>query len=373
MAKRAAAGHLMFNVLGSVWALALYGPYMKLISWITTGCVGDPNALYNFANSGEQDPATIAALVDGKFDTSTPENAALAASFGNMQYYVSFGLSMFHTVFNLINISIMIWLTKFYVKAVTFLVPSHKASAQETEDDGRPHLEFISGGLMSTSELSILQAHKEIILMSDRTYRMHEMIRQMFDGTSSQDEFNAIYHRVQKYENISDKMEVEIAAYLSKVADGRLSDESKHSIQAKLREISEIESIADSYYNMARILQRKSENHITFTEDMNKNFNTMYSLVETAYRQMAETLSENGQNFADLDRTLRTEAEINAMRNSFKEQNIIDLNEGKYEYSTGSVYMDIIIECEKVGDYIVNVVEALVNLKPGKGVSDFDE
>ena len=168
-------------------------------------------------------------------------------------------------------------------------------------------------------------------------------------------------------------MEVEIASYLSRVADGRLSDESKHSIQAKLREISEIESIADSYYNMARILQRKSENRINFTEDMVNNFNSMYSLVETAYRQMAETLSENGQNFADLDRTLRTEADINAMRNTLKEQNIIDLNEGRYEYATGSVYMDLIVECEKIGDYIVNVVEALVNLKPGKGVSDFDE
>ncbi len=373
MAKRAAAGHLMFNVLGSVWALALYSPYMKLISWITTGCAGDPNALYAFANSGEQDPATIAALVDGKLDTSSPENAALAASFGNMQYYVSFGLSMFHTVFNLINIAIMIWFTKFYVKAVTVLIPSRKAKTQETEDDGRPHLEFISGGLMSTSELSILQAHKEIILMSDRTYRMHDMVRQMFGGTSSPEEFSALFQRVQKYENISDNMEVEIASYLSRVADGRLSDESKHSIQAKLREISEIESIADSYYNMARILQRKSENRITFTEDMVNNFNSMYSLVETAYRQMAETLSENGQNFADLDRTLRTEADINAMRNSLKEQNIIDLNEGRYEYSTGSVYMDLIVECEKIGDYIVNVVEALVNLKPGKGVSDFDE
>ncbi len=373
MAKRAAAGHLMFNVLGSLWAFALYGPYMKLISWITTGCVGDPNALYSFANSGEQDPATIAALVDGKLDTTTPENAALAATFGNMQYYVSFGLSMFHTVFNVINIMIMIWFTKFYVKAVTVLIPSRKDKAQETEDDGRPHLEFISGGLMSTSELSILQAHKEIILMSDRTYRMHEMIRQMFDGTSTPEEFTALFQRVQKYENISDNMEVEIASYLSRVADGRLSDESKHSIQAKLREISEIESIADSYYNMARILQRKSENRITFTEDMVNNFNSMYSLVETAYRQMAETLSENGQNFADLDRTLRTEADINAMRNTLKEQNIIDLNEGRYEYATGSVYMDLIVECEKIGDYIVNVVEALVNLKPGKGVSDFDE
>ncbi len=368
MAKRAAAGHLMFNVLGSVWALALYGPYMKLISLITTGCAGDPNALYAFAAT--EDPATVMALNDGRLDTSVPENAALAASFGNMQYYVSFGLSMFHTVFNLINICIMIWFTKFYVKAVTFLIPSRRKESQ-TEDDGRPHLEFITGGLMSTSELSILQAHKEIVLMSDRTRRMHEMIFKMFTETDP-DKFSSLFQRVQKYENISDNMEVEIAAYLSKVADGRLSDESKHSIQAKLREISEIESIGDSYYNMARILKRRNENRIEFTAEMNGNFTAMFNLVRTAYDQMAVILKDNGQHIGDLKMTLSTEQDINSMRNELKERNIIDLNEGKYPYATGSVYMDLIVECEKVGDYVVNVVEALVNLKPGKGVTGIE-
>lgn len=271
---------------------------------------------------------------------------------------------MFHTVFNLINIGVMIWFTKFYVKAVTFFIPSRRE--KNLEDDGKSHLEFISGGLMSTSELSILQAHKEIVLMSDRTYRMHEMIQQMF-SESDQDEFSSLFLRVQKYENISDNMEVEIAAYLSRVADGRLSDESKHSIQAKLREISEIESIGDSYYNMARILQRRNENHIVFTQSMNENFAAMFDLVRTAFDQMAAILKDNGQHLGDLKLTLNTEQNINEMRNNLKEQNIIDLNEGKYEYATGSAYMDLIIECEKIGDYIVNVVEALVNLKPGKG------
>ncbi len=369
MAKRAAAGHLMFNLLGSVWALALYGPYMKLISAITTACTGDPNALYNFAAAA--DPATVMALNDGRLDTSVPENAALAASFGAMQYHVSFGLSMFHTVFNLINICVMIWFTKFYVNAVTFLIPSRKNDETRTEDDGRPHLEFISGGLMSTSELSILQAHKEIVLMSDRTYRMHEMIGRMFTETDK-DEFMSLFLRVQKYENISDNMEVEIASYLSRVADGRLSDESKHSIQAKLREISEIESIGDSYYNMARILLRRNENRIEFTRSMNENFTAMFNLVRTAYDQMALILKDNGQHIGDLKMTLNTEQDINSLRNDLKERNIIDLNEGKYEYATGSVYMDLIVECEKIGDYVVNVVEALVNLKPGKGLSGIE-
>ena len=202
--------------------------------------------------------------------------------------------------------------------------------------------------------------------MSDRTYRMPEMIQQMYSDTY-QDEFSSLFLRVQKYENISDNMEVEIAAYLSRVADGRLSDESKHSIQAKLREISEIESIGDSYYNMARILQRRNENHIVFTQSMNENFAAMFDLVRTAFDQMAAILKDNGQHLGDLKLTLNTEQNINEMRNNLKEQNIIDLNEGKYEYATGSAYMDLIVECEKIGDYIVNVVEALVNLKPGKG------
>ena len=202
--------------------------------------------------------------------------------------------------------------------------------------------------------------------MSDRTYRMHEMIQQMF-SESDQDEFSSLFLRVQKYENISDNMEVEIATYLSKVADGRLSDDSKHSIQSKLREISEIESIGDSYYNMARILQRRNENKIVFTQSMNENFASMFALVRTAYDRMAAVLKDGGQDVGELKLTLKTEQDINDMRNALKEQNIIDLNEGKYEYATGSAYMDLIVECEKIGDYIVNVVEALLNLKPTRG------
>ncbi len=364
MAKRAAAGHLLFNLIGSLWALVIYRPYMKLISWITTGCVGDPNAIYSFANNS--DPAVVTSLMDGSIDTSVPANAELAAKFANMQYYVSFGLSMFHTVFNLINIFLMIWFTNGFVKIVTFLVPSGRKS-EEDDLDGKPHLEFISGGLMSTSELSILQAHKEILLMSERTFRMHEMIGQMYSEATG-DEFNTLFERVQKYENISDNMEVEIASYLSKVADGRLSDDSKHSIQMKLREISEIESIGDSYYNMARILKRRNENSIVFSDEMNKSFTDMFALVGEAYKQMSDSLIKHHHvSSADLVLTMKTESQVNAKRNELKEKNIIDLNEGKYEYATGSAYMDLIVECEKIGDYIVNVVEALVDLKPGKG------
>lgn len=357
MAKRAAVGHLLFNVFGSVWALALYYPYMKMISWITTLCAGDPNALYEF--SVNEDPALVSSLADNKLDLSNPEHA----KFANMQYCVSFGLSMFHTIFNLINISIMIWLTKFYVLIVTKIVPDRRLAKED--EDLKTHLEFISGGLMSTSELSILQAHKEIVLMSDRTYRMHDMTLKMLTEKDEM-EFVKLFSRVQKYEDISDNMEIEIATYLSRVADGRLSDESKHQIQSKLREISELESIGDSYYNIARILQRKNENHIEFPEGLNDNIKNMFTLVDSAYVQMKGALSDNA--ISDLEKTLTIEAEINTLRNDLKSDNILDMNEGKYPYAVGSVYFDLISECEKIGDYIVNVVEALANIKSGKSI-----
>ena len=367
-AKRAACGHLLFNVFGSVWCLALYYPYMKFISWLTSLCVGDPNALYQFSISSDQ--SLVTALVDNKLDLSDPQNAAMAADFSNMQYHVSFGLSMFHTVFNVINIAIMIWFTKVYVKIVTKMIPDRKSRSGEFREE-KTHLEFISGGLMSTSELSILQAHKEIVVMGERTHRMHDMALQMYKEPDEM-KFVELFARVEKYEDISDNMEAEIAAYLSKVADGKLSDESKHQIQSKLREISEIESIADSYYNIARILKRRNENRIEFNETINGNIMKMMDTVEKAFQQMLAVLKANNGTRSDLEETLNIEMLINGLRDEFKSSNIIDLNEGKYPYSVGTVYMDIIGECEKIGDYIVNVVEAVVNIKVGKPIVDID-
>ncbi len=368
-AKRAACGHLLFNVFGSVWCLALYYPYMKLISWITSLCTGDPNALYEYATTADQ--SLVAVLTDRKLDLSDPQNAALASGFANMQYYVSFGLSMFHTVFNLINICIMIWFTKAYVKIVTAMIPDRRKTLGGADGAEKTHLEFITGGLMSTSELSILQAHKEIVVMGERTHRMHGMALEMY---GEKDEIKAaeLFARIEKYEDISDNMEAEIAAYLSKVADGKLSDESKHQIQAKLREISEIESIADSYYNIARILKRRGENRIEFNDTLNRNILKMMSTVDRAFTQMLRVLKINEASRSDLEETLNIEMLINSLRDDLKSSNIIDLNEGKYPYSVGTVYMDIIGECEKIGDYIVNVVEAIVNVKVSKSIVDID-
>lgn len=356
-AKRAAMGHLLFNLLGSIWTIALYYPFIRLIAWISTGLAGDPNALANWATTADPNLVNQLTTASAELDLNDQTIAAQAKNFAAMQYYVSFGLSMFHTVFNLINIAIMIWFTKAYVYVVTKLVPS-----KPSDEGATSHLKFISGGLMSTAELSILQARKEIKLYSERTQRMFGMVRDLYHETNEA-EFVKKFTRIQKYEDISDRMEVEIATYLAKVADGRLSDESKRQIQMKLRIISEIESVADSCYNLARTIQRRNNNKYVFTEEINTNIELMLSLVENAIAQMDIALGINTLQMDDVSKTLNLENEINNFRNQLKKQNVLDVNDNKYPYAISVVYMDMIVECEKLGDYVVNVVEALTDSK----------
>ena len=354
-AKRSAMGHLMFNVLGSVWVLALYYPFMKLVVWLSTLGQGDPTALLSFVDS--TDPAIINALNDGTLDLTSAENQALASTFAANQAYVSFVLSIFHTLFNTINICVMIWFTGLYVKIVTKLIPS-----KPTEEDNESHLTFITTGMLSTSELSILQARKEIQLYGERAQRMFGLVRDLFHETDDK-EFTSKYSRIQKYENISDRMEVEIANYLTNVSAGRLSDESKHQVQMKLRVISEIESVADSCYNLARTLQRRFQQPEKFTDEINGNVELMFNLIESGLQNMCNVLGEDHIDQAYVNTAQNIENEINNYRNQLKLQNVIAVNEGYYDYPTAVTYMDTIVECEKMGDYIVNVVEAVADSK----------
>ena len=356
-AKRAAMGHLLFNVFGSIWVFALYYPFLKLIVWLSTAMAGSPEALLDFIT--HTDPMIVDGLNNKTLDFTQPENQTLLASFESMQYHVSFGLSVFHTVFNLINILIMIWFTKTYVYIVTKLIPT-KASDEEDVS----HLKFISTGMLSTAELSILQAHKEIVLFAERVQKMFNMVKELFNEPRENDvEFVKQFSRIQKYEDICDSIEVEIATYLSKVADGRLSNESKHELQMKMRIISEIESVADSCYNLARTIQRRNNLDAKFTAGINENIDLMFKLIDQALDQMRVILESTVPQFADVTKTKNLESEINNFRNQLKTQNIIDVNEGKYLYGTSVVYMDLIAECEKMGDYIVNVVEADADTK----------
>lgn len=356
-AKRAAFGHLLFNVLGSIWVFLLYYPFMKLIVWITSSIVGDPNMLMSYISN--TDPELIRSLNNRTLDMNVAENQALMANFEQMQYCVSFGLSMFHTVFNFVNIGIMIWFTKTYVYIVTKLAPGNpNTEANES------HLTFISMGMLSTAELSILQAHKEIVQFADRVQRMFGMVKDLYHQPKDDDaEFVKKFSRIQKYEDICDNIEVEIATYLSKVSDGRLSNESKHELQMKLRIISEIESVADSCYNLARTIQRRNSTNTQFTKNINDNIELMFNLVDTALKQMQSILESTPPQLSEVAQTKNIENEINNLRNQLKTQNVIDVNDGAYPYGTSVVYMDLIAECEKMGDYIVNVVEAEANTK----------
>lgn len=354
-AKRAAMGHLMFNVLGSIWVLALYYPFLKLVIWLSSLGQGDPTALLSFVDS--TDPAIINALNDGTLDLTNPANQQLATTFAANQAYVSFGLSIFHTLFNAINICVMIWFTGLYVKIVTKLIP-----AKPEEEENESHLTFITTGLLSTSELSILQASKEIQLYGERAQRMFGLVRDLFHETDDK-EFTSKFSRIQKYENISDRMEVEIANYLTKVSAGRLSDESKHQVQMKLRVISEIESVADSCYNLARTLQRRHQQPERFTDEINGNVELMFNLIESGLQNMCNVLGEEHIDQMYVNTAQNIENEINNYRNQLKMQNVIAVNEGYYDYPTATTYMDTIVECEKMGDYIVNVVEAVADSK----------
>lgn len=311
--RRAALAHLVFNVFGVIWVLCLFTPFTNAVTWIVENWMG-------ITDNG-----------DGSF--------------------VSFQLSAFHTCFNVCNVLILIWLVKFIEKTVCKILPT-----KESDEDTR--LRFITGGLLSTAELSILEAQKEISLYAQRTHRMFGFVQELLN-TKKGDEFNKLFSRIEKYESISDNMEVEIAHYLNQVSEGRLSAESKVQIQNMLREVTEIESVGDSCYNLARTLSRKRQNlQEDFTEKQYEHIQNMMNLADEAMEQMIKVVDKSNSQHVDVNKSYNIENEINNYRNQLKNQNIIDVNNKMYDYQIGVYYMDIIAECEKLGDYIVNVIEA---------------
>jgi phosphate:Na+ symporter len=226
------------------------------------------------------------------------------------------------------------------------------------EADEESRLRFISGGLLSTAELSILEAQKEMALFAERTHKMYGFVQKLLH-TEKGDEFNKLYSRIEKYESISDNMELEIANYLNKVSEGRLSSESKMQIQKMLREVTEIESIGDSCFNLARTISRKRQHaQEDFTEKQYEHIQNMMSLADEALSQMLKIVEAPDHRHIDLNKSYNIEQEINNYRSQLKNQNIADVNNKLYDYQMGVYYMDIIAECEKLGDYVINVIEA---------------
>lgn len=321
-AKRAALAHLVFNVFGVIWVLCLFPFFTGGISWFVEN-------------------------VMGVTETSVA---------------VPFKLSAFHTAFNICNVLIMIWFVKLIERTVCTIYPSK-------EQDEEYRLRFISGGMLSTAELSILQAKKEIHLYAERTYRMYGMVKDLLH-TEKEEDFNKLFSRIEKYESISDNMELEIANYLNQVSEGRLSSESKLEIRAMLREVTEIESIGDSCYNLARTINRRRQSNVDFVEKQYERIHNMMALVDQSLRQMIVVINhaEHENRDVDVNKSFNLENEINNYRNQLKNQNILDVNNKEYDYQMGVYYMDIIAECEKLGDYVVNVVEATTDIKEKKSV-----
>ncbi len=317
-ARRAALAHLVFNVFGVIWVLCLFAPFTQAISWFVENVMG----------------------ISG---TSVA---------------IPFKLSAFHTAFNVCNVLVLIWFVKAIEHTVCLFIPQ-----KEQEEEFR--LRYISGGMLSTAELSILQASKEIHLFAERIRRMFSMVRELVH-TEKDDDFAKLFSRIEKYENISDNMELEIANYLNKVSDGRLSSESKIQIRAMLREVTEIESIGDSCYNLARTLNRKRQTNQDFTQGQYDHIHTMMSLADEALTQMIVVIEHSVHQEGMANKSFNIENEINNYRNQLKDQNIVDVNNKAYDYQMGVYYMDIIAECEKLGDYVVNVVEASSDIKEKK-------
>ena len=326
-ARRAALAHMFFNVFGVIWILFLFRPFVDMVCQMV-----------------------------GYDVTITKESAGAQAFLANAAK-LSFVLAAFHTCFNVINTFILIWFIPQIERFVCWVIKSKKV---DEEEDFRLH--FITAGFMKTPELSVLEAQKEIQSFSERMQRMFGMVNELL-GEKDLQKFTKLFSRIEKYEGISDSMELEIANYLDQVSDAHLSDETKAKIRAMLREISELESIGDSCYNMARTLNRKvqgKQDH--FTERQYEHIHQMMQLTDNALTQMNRLMGGRKDSY-DINRTFNIENEINNFRNQLKAQNIVDINNHEYTYAVGTIYMDLISECEKLGDYVVNVVEARMNLR----------
>ncbi len=335
-ARRAALAHMFFNVFGVIWILIIFHPFIDFV-------------INNVVGTG--------ASIMGTDINQTPIAQKLTIT-----------LAAFHTCFNVINAFILIWFIPQIEKFVCWVI---KPKKQDEEEDFRLH--FITAGFMKTPELSVLEAQKEIRDFGERMQRMFGMVQDLLNESSSatsskkngknMEEFTKLFSRIEKYENISDNMELEIAKYLESVSDAHLSDDTKAKIRAMLREVSELESIGDACYNMARTINRKfSDKKDHFNEKQYGHLHQMMQLTEQALVQMNLLMGGRKDSY-DVNRTFNIENEINNYRNQLKAQNIVDVNNHEYTYAEGTIYIDLINECEKLGDYVVNVVEARMGLR----------
>lgn len=307
-ARRAALAHMFFNVFGVIIVLFIFYPFCDAITWFVNNVLG------------------------------TPDNDM-------------FKLSAFHTAFNVFNTLILIWFVKQIEQFVCKVLP-------QKEEKEEPRLRFITGGLLSTAELSIIQARNEIGVMAERCCRMTDMVRKALSAKKD-NEFENLYNRIEHYEQITDNMETEIADYLRKVSEGRLSAYTKMHIAQMLREVDELESVGDSMYHLARTLSRKRQHEPSpFTHEQKAHMEEMLNLTDKALGNMHSILLDNTSEPVDLKNAYDMESQLNDFRSKCRDENLEAVNTGVYNYRLGTFYNDFIGECERIGDYVINVVQA---------------
>ena len=334
-AKRAARAHTIFNIVGVIWVLAVFGPIVKLICIIMESLgffnpVDASTQLAAIANSGE----TVAAETMEMYKNS-----------------LLYGIAMLHTLFNVTNTLVLIWFTPLIEKAVVWLVKEPKGETEVFR------LKYISGGPLSTAELSLQEAKLEIIHFAEICRNGFGYIRDAINETNP-DEFDKLNDKLIKYEEITDRIEYEIATYLNEVSKNELSEESMTLTKAMYKIIGELESLGDSGEAIGRILKRKNAHGKQFDKSILDRLNKMMELVQKGYDAMVENLKN--EHLQDISNAQNCEYNINECRNHLREEHIVNIESNSYNYLTGVYYMDVLAELEKIGDFLINISQAVV-------------
>lgn len=322
-AKRTARAHLIFNMFGVVWMVAVFHYFLLGIDY----------------------------FLEQRHGVSVLKTNLSQHDFESVHDLYPIGLAVFHTSFNILNTLLLIGFAPLIAKIATKMVPD------TGEDEEEFRLKFINSGLFSTSELAIIQARKEISSFGMRIEKMFTFIQSLFDEEKTK-KYHKLLSRIEKYEEITDKIELEIAVYLTKISEGEISHESSKKIRAMLKIIDDMESVADAIYQLSKVIDNSRQNKSKFTKNQNNSINEMFELIRLAFAEMIVNL-DNSFGDMNIEGAQKIEKQINDKRNQLRQQHIEDLKEKKYKHKTGTFYSDIFSINERIGDYIINVSEAI--------------
>ena len=334
-AKRAARAHTIFNIVGVIWVLCIFGPIVKLICMIMT-------------ELGFQDPMTASAELAAIAKSGETVDAAVMS---NLKDSLLYGIAMLHTLFNVTNTLVLIWFTPLIEKAVVWLVKEPKGESEKYR------LKYISGGPLHTAELSLQEAKLELIHFAEICRNGFTYVREAINE-QDKEKFDDLNDKLIKYEEITDRIEYEIATYLNEVSKNEISYESTERIKAMYKIIGEMESLGDSGESIGRILKRKEAHGKVFDKTILDRLNKMCELIIKAYDVMIENLKN--ENLRDISNAQNCEYNINECRNHLREEHIVNIESDSYNYLTGVYYMDVLAELEKIGDFLINISQAVV-------------